>query len=158
MKTRDDTHELRPAFMIWSWSALAGALCGPAWLVMVRLVENPGLDLALNRVLVSLAIGGILGLLLSAPISLVLIRKRPWLIGVFVVPGTILGGTLIGLLFTTSIATLSVIVWYITSTLVIGRTSDVHSYGRGRCRHCGYSLAGLTSDVCPECGTRRRQS
>lgn len=28
---------------------------------------------------------------------------------------------------------------------------------RGECRHCGYSLTGNVSGVCPECGTPTKQ-
>ena len=53
-------------------------------------------------------------------------------------------------------------VWYgvVESFLVhvfdgMNETELKHRTREGRCLACGYRLRGITSDVCPECGTAR---
>jgi hypothetical protein len=42
--------------------------------------------------------------------------------------------------------------------LVLGWLRRCVRHSRGLCHRCGYSLAGLTSDICPECGTSKARA
>lgn len=58
-------------------------------------------------------------------------------------------GMYAGISFTVGLA-----VWWITRA-ILGRTFVVRQM---ECVGCGYSLVGLTSDICPECGNEIREA
>lgn len=139
------------AFKLWGLSILAGALCGPVCLVLIRMIENPALDIELHLV-GSLIAGAALGVFLTIPALFFLASKPLWLSAAGLMPGAIIGGMLVGLLTIVPVGVAVALLWYAAFTVVISRTHDVARIQQGRCARCGYSLEGINGHVCPECG------
>lgn len=158
--------KLKRLLIMASIAANAGVLVAPgAWFVWVHIGTFPGAtagrDVSLERDfgVLALAFGTINILCIWCAVALDNRRSRSAAVhlgyvtcGFVAATGYLFGGAMESVLLFYSLGATAIL------TARCLRVFDRAKNQEGHCPHCDYDLAGLSSDICPECGGNRHDA